>query len=210
MKRFILFDHDGVLVDTERWYFAALQRTLAGIGLSVDKERYLQDMADGAGSWTQARAAGVDAAALAELKRIRNAHYQEYLRVESVEIDGARQVLERLSGRVQMAIVTTSKRADFELIHRNSRILPFMEFALVREDFDNPKPDPEPYMRGLARFGARPSETLVVEDSARGLRSAIAAGIDCAVVHSDFTATHDFTGATHRIGSLLELEGILG
>ena len=37
MKKFVLFDHDGVLVDTERWYFEAGQRALAEIGVTVDE-----------------------------------------------------------------------------------------------------------------------------------------------------------------------------
>jgi beta-phosphoglucomutase-like phosphatase (HAD superfamily) len=50
---------------------------------------------------------------------------------------------------------------------------------------------------------------LVVEDSARGLRSAVAAGIDCAVVHNDFTESQDFSGAAYRIQALGELKEIV-
>ena len=60
MKKYILFDHDGVLVDTELWYFKAGERALAEIGLTVDKDQYLRDMRQGLGTWAQARAAGVD------------------------------------------------------------------------------------------------------------------------------------------------------
>ena len=49
----------------------------------------------------------------------------------------------------------------------------------------------------------------MVEDSQRGLQSAMAAGIDCAVVHNTFTSSHDFTGARHLLNSLDELPGIL-
>ena len=62
-----------------------------------------------------------------------------------------------------------------------------MDFVLTREDYELAKPHPEPYLTGLKRFGATPQETLVVEDSTRGLSSAVAAGIDCAIVHHDFT-----------------------
>ncbi|WP_245976547.1 HAD family hydrolase [Paenibacillus prosopidis] len=81
---------------------------------------------------------------------------------------------------------TTAKRADFQLIHEKRQIRQFMEFVLVREDYERTKPHPEPYLTGLMRFGATKEETLVVEDSNRGLNSAVAAGIDCAIVHNDF------------------------
>jgi HAD superfamily hydrolase (TIGR01509 family) len=95
-----------------------------------------------------------------------------------------------------MAIVTTSKRADFDIIHKKRQVRRFMDFVLVREDYEHSKPDPEPYLTGLKRFGATKEQTLVVEDSNRGLTSAVAAGIDCAVVHNDFTQAQDFSQAT--------------
>src|SRR5262249_8959136 len=49
---------DGVLVDTEFWYYKAGERALADIGLTLDKDRYLRDMNLGMGTWVQARAAG--------------------------------------------------------------------------------------------------------------------------------------------------------
>jgi beta-phosphoglucomutase-like phosphatase (HAD superfamily) len=60
VKKYILFDHDGVLVDTELWYFKAGERALADIGVAVDRGQYLRDMTQGLGTWAQAEAAGVD------------------------------------------------------------------------------------------------------------------------------------------------------
>jgi HAD superfamily hydrolase (TIGR01509 family) len=92
-----------------------------------------------------------------------------------------------------MAIVTTAKRADLEIIHERRHRRKFMEFVLVREDYRLSKPHPEPYLAGLKRLGATREETLVVEDSSRGLNSAVAAGIDCAVGYNEFTKAHDFS-----------------
>jgi beta-phosphoglucomutase-like phosphatase (HAD superfamily) len=61
-----------------------------------------------------------------------------------------------------------------------------MDFVLVREDYELANPHPEPYLTALARFGANKEEALVVEDSARGLSSAVAAGIECAVIFNEF------------------------
>jgi len=209
VKKSILFDHDGVLVDTEPWYYRAGERALADVGFTQDREQYLRDMAHGNATWAQARAAGVDEATIDRAREARNAYYQEYVRTEPIEIDGVAEVLDELSRHVRMAVVTTARRADFELIHEHRDLLRHMDFVLVREDYVQAKPHPEPYLTGLARFGATQEETLVVEDSARGLRSAVAAGIDCAVVHHDFTQTQDFTGAAHRIGTLAELTDLV-
>ena len=209
MKKYILFDHDGVLVDTELWYFKAGERALADVGVELDLDLYLQDMSQGLGTWTRARAAGVEELTIDRLREARDAYYQEHLRTEAIEIEGVVDALAALSTYVRMAIVTTAKRADFELIHEHRHIARFMEFVLVREDYERAKPHPEPYLTGLKRFGASKEAALVVEDSARGLASAVAAGIDCAVVHNEFTQTQDFSRATHRIVTLSELKGIV-
>lgn len=209
MKKYILFDHDGVLVDTEFWYYKAGARALADIGLTLDKDRYLRDMNQGLGTWAQARAAGVDEEAISRQREVRDDYYQEYLRTEAIEIEGVVDTLAELSKYVRMAIVTTAKRADFDIIHENRHIRQFMDFVLVREDYKVAKPHPEPYLTGLQRLGASKEETLVVEDSARGLNSAVAAGIDCAIVYNDFTKAQNFSRASYRIETLIELKDII-
>ncbi|MCM3257841.1 HAD family hydrolase [Paenibacillus lautus] len=209
MKKFILFDHDGVLVDTEYWYFKAGERALADIGFTLDKDQYLRDMTQSLGTWSQARAAGINEQTITKQREVRNAYYQEYLRTETIEIEGVVETLAELSKYFRMAIVTTAKRADFEIIHEKRLIRQFMEFILVREDYELTKPHPEPYLTALRRFGATKQETLVVEDSNRGLNSAVAAGIDCAIVHNEFTKTHDFSQASYRIKTLIELKDII-
>ena len=205
MKKYILFDHDGVLVDTEFWYYKAGERALADIGLTLDRDQYLRDMTQGMATWAQARAAGIDEQTISRQREVRNVYYQEYLRTEDIEIEGVLETLDVLAGEYRMGIVTTSKPSDFALIHERRAILDHMEFYLTREDYERAKPHPEPYLTGLQRFGAAAAETVVIEDSARGLKSAIAAGIDCIVVANEFTAAHDLSKATAKVAAFREL-----
>ena len=205
MKKYILFDHDGVLLDTEFWFFKAGERALADIGFTMDIDQYLRDMTQGEATWAQAREAGIDEQTISRQREVRNAYYQEYLRTEDIEIEGVLETLDVLAGQYRMAIITTSKRADFALIHEKRSILDYMEFYLDREDYEQAKPHPEPYLRGLKRFGATADETVVIEASARGLMSAVAAGIDCIVVENEFTAPRDLSKATDKIATFREL-----
>jgi HAD superfamily hydrolase (TIGR01509 family) len=209
VKTYLLLDHDGVLVDTEFWYYRAGERALADIGLRLDKDQYLRDMTQGSGTWAQARAAGIDEQTISRQREVRDDYYQAYLRTEAIEIDGVVDALAELSRYVRMAIVTTAKRVDFDLIHERRQIRQFMDFVLVREDYERAKPHPEPYLTGLKRLGAPREETLVVEDSSRGLSSAVAAGIDCVVVHNEFTQGQDFSRASYRIDALSELKDLI-
>ena len=205
MKRFILFDHDGVLVDTEFWYYKAGERALADIGFILDRDQYVRDMTQGLATWSQARAAGIDEQTISRQREVRNVYYQKYLRTEDIEIKGVLETLDVLAAEHRMAVITTSKSPDFALIHDRRSILDHMEFYFTREDYERAKPHPEPYLRGLQRFGATAAETVVVEDSARGMNSAIAAGIDCIVVANEFTAAHDLSKATAKVATFRDL-----
>jgi HAD superfamily hydrolase (TIGR01509 family) len=141
---------------------------------------------------------------------LRNSIYQEHLRIQPIEVDGVTDVLSALSGSFEMAVVTTSRREDFELIHRSRDLLGFFRFVLTVEDYQRAKPHPDPYLAGLARLGARPEQAVAIEDSARGLRSAREAGLDCLVVRSQFTASQDFTDAWRVVDSIRQVPEILG
>ena len=136
---------------------------------------------------------------------LRNRYYREYLETKDIEIDGVPETLDVLSGEYRMGIVTTSKPSDFALIHEKRSILDHMEFHITRWDYERAKPHPDPYLRGLERFGAAAAETVVIEDSERGLKSAIAAGIDCIVVANEFTTAHDLSKATAKVAAFREL-----
>ena len=203
MKKYILFDHDGGLVETEHWYYLANKRALASLEIDLPRDAYLVNMANGVSAWEAARASEISESEIKRGRELRNRSYQEYLMTE--EIEGVLQTLAELADTYRMGIVTTSKRTDFALIHEKRFILDYMEFHLTVEDYERAKPHPEPYLRGLQRFGATAAETVVIEDSARGLKSAIAAGIDCIVVANEFTAAHDLSKATAKVATFREL-----
>ncbi len=209
MKSCILWDHDGVLVDTERWYFEATRQAIAPLGIVLDQGEYLIDMAAGRSAWELARRRGASKAEIARQQGMRDRLYQRYLMDGDIDIPGVVDVLRELSPVYRMAIVTTAKRADFELIHQGRSIVDYMSFVLAKGDYLRSKPAPDPYLTALARFGAQPHEAIVVEDSERGLQAAVAAGIDCVVVASAFVAAQDLRAASYRIESSRELPALL-
>ena len=209
MKSYILWDHDGVLVETEPWYFEATRQSIRELGVELNKHDYLQDMAAGRSAWERARALAANEDQIRQGKQHRDAAYQQYLKNQNIEIPGVTDVLGQLSADYAMAIVTTAKRIDFDLIHRDRQIVQYMAFVLANGDYARSKPAPDPYLEALRRFGARAEDAIVVEDSERGLRAAVAAGIDCVVVANEFVQGQDFHAATWRIESLSELPDLL-
>lgn len=209
MKKYILFDNDGVLVETEKWYFTANVEILKTLGIELDQARYRDIMINGQSAFLLAEEKGFDTTTVEQARERRNALYQHYLQTEELEIEGVKEVLAALKEKYRMGIVTSARREDFELIHARRGITAHMEFVLCSGEYGRSKPHPDPYLKGLEMFGGTKSEAIVVEDSQRGLRSAVNAGIDCVIVHNHFTADHDFSDAAHRIESLHQLEQLL-
>jgi HAD superfamily hydrolase (TIGR01509 family) len=202
----IFWDNDGVLVDTEHLYFEATRRTLAGVGVELTEALYhdlflVQDR----GAWHLAEARGVAPMEVARLRRARDALYNALLGHGSLAIPGVEAALDQLSRRHRMAVVTSSRRTHFETIHRATGFPRFFEFVLAREDYQQSKPHPEPYLAALARAGLDRSQCLVVEDSERGLRAAKGAGLACWVIPTRLTQTGDFSTADRVLANVEEL-----
>ena len=208
-KKYILFDNDGVLVETENWYYEANKKALKKLGLDLDFDFYQSIMIKGGSAFELAQINQIENDVIEKHRKIRDEYYQEFLLTKDLAIPNVKKVLNNLSKKYKMAIVTTSRRVDFELIHKNRGISDFMEFILCVEDYTKAKPHPEPYLKGLEKFGAKNEETIVVEDSQRGLISAVNAKIDCAIVKNKFTITQDFSKAKYFLETIEELEAIL-
>ena len=209
MKKYILFDNDGVLVETEKWYFEANVKALKEINIKLDEDIYMEIMARGGTAWEVAQKQGISKKVIDTQRFKRNIFYQEFLQTKDIEINGVKDILSELQKDYKMAIITTSRRVDFDLIHKNRGIVDFMDFTLCVEEYKRAKPYPDPYLAGLKKFDANKEETIVVEDSQRGLTSAYNAGIECVIVKNEFTKSHDFSKANYFIDSLKELKTLL-
>lgn len=209
MKKYILFDNDGVLVETEKWYFEANKKALKLLGLNLEMKFYQNIMVKGGSAFELALLHNIEHDIIEKHRSIRDSFYQEFITTKDISIQNVKDTLKELSKRYKMAIVTTSRRVDFELIHKNSGITNFMDFVLCVEDYKRAKPHPDPYLKGLEKFNSKDFEAIVVEDSQRGLESSKRANIDCIVVKNEFTQKQDFSKADYFINNIEELKKLL-
>lgn len=195
----ILFDNDGVLVDTEGFYFQANREALARFGVELDREAYVElFLRDSRGAWDLLRERGVGERDIWLARAGRDERYQELIAESAAPrllMPGVAEGLAALAGRFRLAIVTSSEPEPFAAAHARAGILHHFELALTREHYQNAKPHPEPYLRAVERLGVAPERCLVVEDSERGLRAAKAAGLACWVVPTELTRGGRFADA---------------
>ena len=208
MIKAIFWDNDGVLVDTEGLFFKANKETLSEAGIALEWEQFEEISLTRGGSVLQLAATpGTDA--FYKLRGRRDAVYADLLTRKPLVIDGVRNVLDALHGKYVMGIVTSSGHEHFEIIHRQSQLLPYFQFVLTMKDCMHFKPHPEPYLKAVELSGFAPDECLVVEDSPRGLASAVNAGIKCVIVPSQFTLSNNFAGAWKILNGIRELPAVL-
>ncbi len=198
MVEAILWDNDGVLVDTEGLFFAATRDVLARAQVVLTREVYL-DFAMGSGRsvFELAKARGWTPDDIAAARRERDAAYAALLRSRpSLAIDGIAETLQALHGRARMAVVTSTSREHFELAHRRTGMRRFFEVVVAHEDYAQAKPHPEPYLTALRRLGLHPGRCVAIEDSERGLTAATRAGLRCIVIPNELTRGCAFSGAS--------------
>ena len=201
--RCIFWDNDGILVDTEAYYYEATRSVLATVGIPLTEADYQElFLRQAVGAWHFVKEQGFSDEEVKILRRKRFDLYSDLVRGRDTVIPGVRSALMRLSVHYRHAIVTSSRREHFELIHENSGLLQYFEFVLAREDYEMSKPNPEPYLKALERTGLKSSQCLVIEDSERGLTAAAEAGIRCWVVPSALTSTFRFERADRILESV--------
>ena len=202
----ILFDNDGVLVDTEQLYFEATRAALATLGVALDEEGYRAlSLREGRSCFELAREAGVSEEAIDARRRERDARYHARVLEGVPLLDGVHEALAALHGRHRLAIVTSSRPENLRAVHRHHGLERYFELVVALGDYARSKPHPDPYLEAAARLGVAPADCLVVEDSERGLRAALAAGMECWVIPNALTQGGDFRGAARVLAGAREL-----
>lgn len=180
MIKYILFDMDGVLVDAREWHYDALNRALELFGYKISRFDHLETY-DGLPTKTKLHMLSKEKSFPKGLHPFVSTLKQKYT-VEIIhrECRPAFQHLYMLS-RLKaegygIAVCSNSIRRTMDLMLDYSGISEFADFYISNEDVSKPKPDPEVYISAMERFGAHPSECLIIEDNPNGIKAAMAAG----------------------------------
>ncbi len=192
----VLWDNDGILVDSERRFFELSRLAFAQFGAVLSEETWRNSyLGKGVGSRRIALSLGVAPARIDPVLKERNRRYLQILQEPPPVRPLVSDTLQMLHERMRLALVTGCHRHQLDLMHRTSGLLDYFECIVTGDDCARPKPDPELYRIALDRLGLQADQCLAVEDSERGLRAALAAGIACVVIPTDLTAGQNFDGA---------------
>jgi HAD superfamily hydrolase (TIGR01509 family) len=219
MIRAVLFDHDGVLVDSMPYHVEAWKRVMARHGIEIDPlEIYLAE-----GATTMEVAAELfhrhrKPASPEQVQNIVREKRDDYLANNATRLnEGVFEVLEYLKeDRYRLGLVTGSIRAQVEPVI-GPEIREWFDCIITADDVEHGKPDPEPYWRAIQKLHVAPSETLVIENAPLGIRSAKSAGAAVVAITTTLSPhylreadaiVHDFEELRRRLpGIMSKYEG---
>jgi HAD superfamily hydrolase (TIGR01509 family) len=220
-KYTLIFDCDGVLADTERYgHLPAFNGAFAELGLpmrwSDDEYAALVHIGGGKERISAALAeprhhglfgeGGPPADLVPGIHKVKTEIYRALVAdgVMPPRPGVARLIRSALSSGWQVAVASTSAPESVRSVldsvvgHETAEAIPIFAGDVVPAK----KPAPDIYLLALESLGAGAETTIVVEDSAVGMRAAISAGLACIVTPSSYTAAEDFTPAAAVVTSL--------
>lgn len=174
----VVFDLDGVIVDSEHVWDAAreaLSRERGG-GWHEGAQQDMMGMSSVEWSRYMHERLGLKdppEEISAEVVRRLQATYREELPL----IDGATEAVARLAGRWPLGLASSSNREIIDLVLELSGLDQFFEATVSSEEVQRGKPSPDVYLEAARRLGADPAGSAAVEDSRSGILSASAAGM---------------------------------
>lgn len=211
MLRAVVFDFDGLLVNSEPLHYRALRESLLPEGIAIDEEEYAREYL----AYTDREAIRLalerhgDSCDLERVDRLaqRKAGLFAALLPEVPFFSGAKELVRELAAGLPLAIASGALHGEIEAALSGGGIREAFSAIVGADDVAHGKPDPEPFraaamMLRWAVPGLRPGECLAIEDSMPGIAAALAAGMRVVAVTNSYPA--EKLGAAHCVVESLD------
>jgi beta-phosphoglucomutase len=215
--RAVIFDFDGVLVNSEPLHFRAMRDSLTPEGIVIDATEYLRNYV----AYDDRRAIRIaleqhghapDPVQI-EVIADRKARLFAELKSEIPFFPGARDLILDLQGAVALGIASGARHAEIEDILVTGGVREAFGAVVGADDVTRTKPDPEPYLEALRQLeavvpGLQASECLAIEDTPPGIAAARAAGMTVVGIAHTYDASV-LSSAHHVLPSLRRVNAAL-
>jgi HAD superfamily hydrolase (TIGR01509 family) len=205
MIRAIIFDMDGLMIDSEPFHYEAYRKVFNSFG---------KEFAEEENSKRYIGISDIDAAkdmvtrfnipiSPENLVRRKQALYKTILQNQVVPQPGLIELLGKLQRYgYKKAIASSSTLDEIEAVINALRINSFIDNSCSVEEVTKGKPSPDIFLLAAEKLGIKPSECLVLEDAPSGIDAAIAAKMMCYAIPSRETRNKDFSKANRILHSL--------
>lgn len=189
----VIFDFDGIIVDSEPLHFRAFNEVLEPLEKTISWADYCEtyigyDDRDAFKEVFKAHKEKLCAGDLKDLIARKADILQTYIsNGEAVPLPGAVELIKSIPGRLPVALCSGALRSDIEPVLEKLGISDAFSVMVTAEDTDKSKPDPAPYRLALKKLDIRDASTaLAIEDTPAGIVSAKGAGLKVLAVTNSY------------------------
>ena len=200
----VIFDFDGIIVDSERLHWAAFNKVMQPLGKAVSWPEYVESYIgfDDRGAFSYA-IPDISGSELRKLIDGKAAVFQELLESDgAAALPGSVELIKRLSGNIPLAICSGALRADILPILGKLGIEKAFDTIVTADDTHISKPDPAPYKLAMKKLNV--TSGLAIEDTPAGIASAKGAGLQVLAVTNSYPPEF----LTHADAVVASLEGL--
>ena len=207
MAEAVIFDLDGILVDTEYYKFKAWQEAFRTIAIEMDHEEFLQEwVLKGTSFLEYLKKRGRDGVAVEDdLRPIVNEHYLKSIDTEVCLLPGAGEALDRLGAEFPVGLATSSHRLYADRILDKFDITDKFQAIACGSEVERLKPDPDVLLLVAERMGVEPKACVNIDDAPKGVMGAKNAGMKAIAIPTKDTQFGDFDEADIVLPNLDEV-----
>ncbi len=210
MDKALIFDMDGLMIDSERLYFEVERGLARRYGKEVRDETLWRMMGRTPLEGLTIYVRELDLPlSPAEAVAVRNDLMRERMKNDLRPMPGLFHILDAFRGRRKMAVSTGAPREFLDLAVDTLAIRDRFDALLASDEITRGKPDPEIFLKTCERLDVPPDRAVVLEDSANGVIAGKQAGCAVIAVPNDYTRGQDFSRADAVAADLLEAERIV-
>ncbi len=205
MLKAVIFDMDGVIIDSEPFHYEVNKRIFASLGIEVSEEEYRGYIGvSNTNMWSAIRlkhGLGYTVKELASMQVAGNIAFMEKERVDSVP-----GVLDLINGLKKegfiLGLASSSPYLIIDMVLDRFNIRPAFDGVVSGEDFKNGKPAPDIFLKTAELLDVSPGQCLVIEDATHGVRAAKSAGMKCIGFLNPNSPGQDLAPADMVVGDL--------
>jgi HAD superfamily hydrolase (TIGR01509 family) len=208
MIKAVIFDCDGLLIDTETAWFEAFSNIYREHGAELSLEFWAHIISthnETLNPYTHL--SDLIGQPIDQLEIRKKAEEKHALLMQSVTLrPGVEEYLRTAKSLgMRIGLASSSNREWVEDYVRRFDIIDYFDCICTSSDVLRVKPDPELYLQAISRLGVDATEAVAFEDSPNGTRAAVAAGLHCVIVPNGLTANYEFDAYDLRITSMADL-----
>ena len=210
MLKAVIFDMDGVIIDSEPTHMKLENEIYKKLGIDVTGEEHLSFVGSTSRyMWETLKNKYKFSETVEELIEYERNKYFKYLNSVECEIkliEGVKELIEDLyKNGVNLAIASSSPLNVIEAIAKKFQIEEYFEVFVTGDYVKKSKPEPDIFIFASEKLGVSPEDCVVIEDSHNGVRAAKKAGMKCVGINSDVEGRQDISMADLVINSFKEV-----